>query len=384
MFPKIYLAVDNCFASKRWTEPHEWMQVIRDAGANFVEASADTECDPLYSPPEVLNGWIDAVHTASQRFSMRVSTLYSGHGTYATLGLAHPDARVRDHIQHRWLEPMINQAAALKAGLGFFCHAFSQSTLADRHRYDLASNDLIVRLGELSDYAAGRGVSTLSVEQMYAPHQIPWTIKGTTALLADVYAQGRTPLYITVDTGHQIGQKRFRCPTHDEVERHLKSGDEIGPEAQIWLGLQTLLPIEYEKLTVDQVMGYVEEHGHLFSDAEDSDLYAWIEQLGAYSPVIHLQQTDGTVSAHRPFTPWNNRTGIVSPREVLAALYRSYLKSEDQRLPPRCQEVFLTLEVFSGTAERSADILANIAQSVAYWRQFLPEDGVVLDQLLDT
>lgn len=32
MYPKLYLAIDNCFASKRWTEPAEWADVIRDLG----------------------------------------------------------------------------------------------------------------------------------------------------------------------------------------------------------------------------------------------------------------------------------------------------------------------------------------------------------------
>ena len=49
MYPRIYLAIDNCFASKRWSTPADWMKVISDAGIYYVEASADNECDPLYS-----------------------------------------------------------------------------------------------------------------------------------------------------------------------------------------------------------------------------------------------------------------------------------------------------------------------------------------------
>ena len=46
--PKLSLAIDNRFASKRWTRPADWMQLIKDLGITLVEASADTECDPLY------------------------------------------------------------------------------------------------------------------------------------------------------------------------------------------------------------------------------------------------------------------------------------------------------------------------------------------------
>ena len=48
MDPIIYLGIDNCFASKRWVRPMEWARVISDLGLKHVEASADTECDPLY------------------------------------------------------------------------------------------------------------------------------------------------------------------------------------------------------------------------------------------------------------------------------------------------------------------------------------------------
>jgi len=31
-YPRIYLAIDNCFASKRWTTPAEWMDIAKEAG----------------------------------------------------------------------------------------------------------------------------------------------------------------------------------------------------------------------------------------------------------------------------------------------------------------------------------------------------------------
>lgn len=52
--PKIYLAVDNCFASKRWTKPAEWMELLGRMGIACVEASADNECDPLYMDKEYI------------------------------------------------------------------------------------------------------------------------------------------------------------------------------------------------------------------------------------------------------------------------------------------------------------------------------------------
>ena len=213
MFPRIYLAIDNCFASKRWAAPLEWMQIARDCDIHYIEASADNECDPLYTPPDALAAWREAVLSATQDTGVKVANLYSGHGTYATLGLAHPDKRVRDHIQHRWLEPMIDLARSLEAGLGFFCHAFSQATLVDPVQYESAVTDLTRRLGELAAYAQGVGLSSLSVEQMYTPHQIPWTIDGAEQIMHGAYRQTGAPLYITLDTGHQVGQQHFQKPS---------------------------------------------------------------------------------------------------------------------------------------------------------------------------
>ncbi|NJO84841.1 MAG: hypothetical protein HC828_20135 [Blastochloris sp.] len=46
MQPRLYLAIDNCFALNDWTRPAEWMQLMADMGVRYAEVSADTECDP--------------------------------------------------------------------------------------------------------------------------------------------------------------------------------------------------------------------------------------------------------------------------------------------------------------------------------------------------
>lgn len=376
MPPRIHLAIDNCFASKRWTEPAEWMRIAADVGITCIEASADNECDPLYNTPDTLQGWLDAVQKASDQIGGKVVNLYSGHGTYATLGLAHTDVRVRDHIQHRWLEPMINSAAVLGAGLGFFCHAFSQAVLADAARYQTAVDDLYRRLSELAAYAAHANVD-ISVEQMYSPHQIPWTVQGSQVLLQDVYARQGAPLYLTLDTGHQIGQRRHLMPTPKDIEAYAAAHASGQRPPTVWVG-----PVETPPQTVEQISRAVQARPYLFAAAEDGDLYHWLRTLACYSPIIHLQQTDGTASAHRPFTESTNRTGIVDPVQVLRAIRESYQQQDTAGYPPACADLYLTLEIFSGTADHPAQIIANIRESAAYWRQFIPQDGLTVDALL--
>ncbi len=210
--PKIYLSVDNCFASKRWTQPEEWVEITAGFGARYIEVSADNECDPLYSDSDYLKEWVSAVKVACRKYDVKIANLYSGHGTYSTLGLGHFDTRCRDRIQNEWIGRMIDNAAKLEAGLGFFCHAFPQSILRDPRLYARAKEDLFRRLSEIAVTASEAGLPSIGVEQMYSPHQIPWTIDGAVELLARVFGQSGVPFFITIDTGHQVGQKKFLRP----------------------------------------------------------------------------------------------------------------------------------------------------------------------------
>jgi sugar phosphate isomerase/epimerase len=392
MSPRLHLAVDNCFASKRWTQPGDWMAIAADAGIYCIEASADNECDPLYTPPDALQSWLDTVKAESAETGVRVVSLYSGHGSYATLGLSHSDPRVRDHIQHNWLTAMIDNAAALDAGLGFYCHAFPQSTLRDPERYARLEADLHRRLAELATYAASVNLKQLSVEQMYSPHQPPWTINGAETLLQTVFQGAKAPLYLTIDTGHQVGQANFLRPESDAIMDYLEGlmkGQPAETLNEPWLGMTEVLESAHKFIKqamppgmvlseVEQAMGRTP---YLFAEPEDCDLYEWLRRLGAYSPIIHLQQTDGTASAHRPFTPKYNRTGIVQPEQVFAALKHAYATPPAAGMPPHVEDIYLAIEVFSGTAERPSDSIRNIRESGKFWRQYLPEDGLTLAEV---
>ncbi|MBO5959805.1 MAG: hypothetical protein J6Q65_06755, partial [Lentisphaeria bacterium] len=82
MYPKIYLGLDNCVASKRWSEPAHWMNLCEKCGVYYVEASADNEIDPLYTTADYLDDWAAAVLADANKTGVKVANLYSGHGTY--------------------------------------------------------------------------------------------------------------------------------------------------------------------------------------------------------------------------------------------------------------------------------------------------------------
>ena len=391
MSPKIYLTIDNCVASKRWSEPAHWMQLFADCGVYYVEASADNEIDPLYSDKAYLDDWAEAVLQDAGKTGVKVANLYSGHGTYATLGLAHNDSRVRERIHHAWLDSMIDLAAKLDAGLGFFCHAFDQAVLNDPARYDCACQDLTERLAGLAAYAKKKGVRYVGVEQMYTPHQVPWTVAGGADLLQKIYAREQANFYLTIDTGHQSGQRKFLCPDAAAVSQIANNIRQAGRLEGAWLGsneaaeafCKAALNGDDDKL-LSILQADRQKYPFLYAEMEDGDPYHWLSTLGIYSPIVHLQQTDGKSSAHQPFNAKCNEKGIIKGEALLKALKKSFDNAANwQNMPEPVDEICLTLEVFAGTADLPCDIINKITDSVKYWREFIPRDGMTLDELVD-
>ncbi len=378
-YPKIYLSIDNCFASKRWNTPEEWVRIAKEIGLSCVEASADNECDPLYTGTEFLQKWVPDVRRASETYGVKTVNLYSGHGTYSTLGLSHTDPLVRERMLNQWLKPMASFAGELHAGLGFFCHAFPESVLQDKNRYEEAMSLLLGNLAELASHATERGCAFLALEQMYSPHQVPFTIAGAADMVRAVSAAGKMPFYITVDVGHQTGQRRFLRPDKAELEQRLADG------SPGWLGTNEAYGLFGSSLPVGEklprILEAMEKTPWLFASPEDCDTDNWLSALGCYSPIIHLQQSDGKSSGHKPFTKDNNERGIIDGKKLLTALRRSYDAAPGPALPPRCEEIYLTLEIFSETAAYNHEIIKSLSESVEYWRTFVPRDGLPLDEL---
>jgi hypothetical protein len=311
------------------------------------------------------------------------------------LGLTHTDEVVRRRIQEDWLKPVINVAADLGANFGFFCHSIPQTVLHDPLSYRRVFKDLMERFAYLAVYARDQKLKALSIEQMYTPSQPPWTIKGTWELIRKVFDASNAPLYITIDTGHANGQRRFLPPKVRHIATGIRSCREEGKLGTVWLGPKSAYDLIEEaaetgesipdlvRLLRPRIREQVARYPWLFASEEDCDIYNWIREFGPFSPTIHLQQSDGRSSQHLPFTPENNMVGIIEPRKFLDTLAKSYERPPEKDLPPMCREIFLTLEIFSHTAQRPREILDMMKRSVQYWRKFIPEDGVPLDQLVE-
>lgn len=384
--PQVFLAMDNCFAAKRWTKPEEWARVIRDLGIAHIEANADTEADPFYCGQDYLGEWLGEVRAACAKHGVSVDNLYTGYTTYRTLGLAHPDARVRARVVEGWLKVMARIAVQLPAGLGFYLHAFREAVLQDPGAYRQAVELLYDGLAEIARYAGEMGPVPIIVEQMYAPHQPPWTIDGAFEYLREVGRRGGFPAYLALDTGHQTSQHRFLRPSREVLEQALagkKPVPYLGPDAAyaVFAEAHGRFPAG-RTAACERIEAEMNRCPFLFAAPQDGDLYRWLEELGCYAPILHLQQTNGRSSSHLPFTTENNAAGIVEPLKVLRSIAISYRGERPQDLPPRCDSVYLTFEVFPNTTDRPRDILPKLADSVSYWRRWIPSDGLLLSELL--
>jgi D-erythrulose 1-phosphate 3-epimerase len=92
----------------------------------------------------------------------------------------------------------------------------------------------------------------------------------------------------------------------------------------------------------------------------DRDPYAWLERLGRRAPVVQLQQSDAAGDHHWPFTPERNAQGRIDADRVLAALDAS----------GACGTALL-LEVIPPFEQADDEVVEELQESVAYWREAL-------------
>lgn len=394
-YPKIYLVLDNCFAIKRWVKPADWLELTREIGFSYAQASTDNEIDPLFSTVDYMDDWFEEVKQYEKKTGVKVINFYTGYQTYRTVGLAHHDARIRRKLMEGWFKPLIQRIADLgAAGLGFSYFAIPDAVLQDPIEYQERTEIILDLLGELAEHAYINNRLQVSFEQMYAPHQPPWTISGSRDYLKQIYARHQKPLYLTIDVGHMVGQSKFLKPTPQVLANSL-SADDPAEEAlsPIWLGSDEAFQIwsaaKGKCKAKDDIEGAIrainfemDKYPYLFAEPKDGDPYGWLQELGCFSPIIHMQQTNGRHSSHAAFTPSANKEGIITGDKLLHAIASSYQRQRESGMPETVGDIFLSFEIFASNIETKAEVIQKLKQTVAYWRRYVPEDGIPLDQLV--
>ncbi|MEA5002109.1 MAG: hypothetical protein VB081_01215 [Christensenella sp.] len=384
-YPRIYLVLDNCYAIKRWIKPMDWMEISKEIGFQYMQASTDNEIDPLFATPDYMDDWFCEVKRAEKETGMKVVNFYTGYQTYRTAGLAHHDARIRRHLMDGWAKNLIARIHDLgAAGLGFSLFAIPHKDLQDAHRYRAVTEMIYEQMVELAAYARQNGSVQVSFEQMYAPHQPPFTIAGTETYLKNIYEKRGDPAYVTIDVGHMTGQKYFVRPDRAQIlqsfERE-KCGIWLGSDRAHELWVQEKQGGKAER-AAEMIEADMDEHPYLFAKEEDGDVYRWLENLSLYSPIMHMQQTDGNHASHAAFTQETNKRGIITGEKLLKAIKQSYEKNAAQPIQPPVENIYLSFEIFAANTEKRYETVDKLKQTLAYWRQFIPEDGAYLDELV--
>ena len=377
-YPRIHLTIDNCFAIKRWPRPCEWMRVIKQdiGGVSCIEASTDLEIDPQFCPPEYTQRWIDEVKKCENEYDTRLVSFYSGYVTYRSVSLLNWDKSYRDRFRDRYVFGVIDLASRFGAVAGGALQAFSDDVLQKPEEFAQADAVLADYAVQCAKYAGDKGVH-YGFEQMYTPTQGWWRIRDVKKYMREVYKLAGKPLYTTIDTAHMAGQDLFRTPTDEQFNMMIKARSANGfhlPEAMAGM-------VE-RGAVLQELKNAAGEYEYWFSDEGDGDLYRWLEEVSCYSPAMHLQQTDGSYSSHRPFTSKFNQTGIVNPRDVLKSIVKCYDKPIDESMPQRAQDIYLAFEVFFGVTDSKEDIISAMKESVGFWRDVIREDGKSADQWL--
>lgn len=288
------------FAINKYIEPEVWTRIVRkDLGLRYVQFVADL-LNP-FLPPEYINSQIKRINESAREYDIVIESLFTSAFTRVN-HLMNPDAQARK-IWLDWFYRFLEMGAAMGAkNLGSHFGIMTFDTYDDPDKRGFITDEGVKGWQKLTYRAKELGYECLLFEPMSVPREMANTVAETKYLLDRVNEDCGVPMKCCLDIGH--------APHPSE-----------------------------------------------------RDPYPWIEQLGAVSPIIHLQQTVLHKSNHAPFTPEANETGIIKGELVMEAVKKS-----------GCTDTFLCFEISHREHfDTEFRIISDLAESVKYWRNFVSE-----------
>jgi sugar phosphate isomerase/epimerase len=188
--PRLHLGINTCFAVKRWPEPEQWLDIIRqDLDLDCCQFSLDL-VDPL----------LDFETLAAERNVLLHST-FTGLAAYSWSQLLHPGEQMRTAAL-RWYERAIDFTTQLGAwGMGGHIGAFSVRDANEAERRSALLAEMTRRLNYLARYAAVKGLRFLLFENMAVEREYGHSIEEARALASLVTSED-VPLVLCLDVGH--------------------------------------------------------------------------------------------------------------------------------------------------------------------------------------
>lgn len=301
---QVKLGINAGFAINRFPEPEVWIPIVGDElGLRYAQFVADL-LNP-FLPYRVIQQQVSKIRDLAEKHNVIIDTTFTSAFTRVN-HLMHPDPLTRD-VWFQWFKDFFCMSADLGVrGSGGHFGIMSVTDLENEKRREEITATGVDLWQRLSEFAAELGFEFLIFEPMSIPREMACTI-------ADTWE-----LYERVNDGAAI-------------------------------------PI---KLCLDV------DHGFYFSpDPRDSDPYAWLEEFGKISPVVHIKQSMADKGGHWPFTAEYNEQGRILPQKVLESLERS-----------GADDVVLLLEI-SHRERYPAEgrVISDLRESVEYWRQYVSE-----------
>src|SRR5579875_1460262 len=157
---RIHLGINTCFAVKRWPEPEQWVQIVKDElGLDCCQFSFDL-IDPLFDE-EAVQAYVDETRRVASARGLQIHSTFTGLAAYSWSLLLHPDARSR-LAALRWYKRAIDVSARLGAwGTGGHIGAFSARDFANTARKSARLTELQEHLSTIAHYASQRGLRFL-------------------------------------------------------------------------------------------------------------------------------------------------------------------------------------------------------------------------------
>ncbi len=321
----IKLGLNGAFATRRWERPETIVRLTREVGYDSLEFCADQIDVFFMGNADFRQEMAARVRAAAETEGVEVWDLYTGVATHRFHGFSHSDPRVRERMME-WMREAMQVAVALGGPrLGGHVDAIPVESLNDAEAYGRARARAYAYWRQLAREAADLRLEALYLEQMYVPSEIPWTLEQAEEAMVTINAESEgVPVYLTVDVGHQAGQQ---------------------------YGLQP----------------------------PDTDYLEWVRRFGAFSQVIHLQQTTPEGSQHWPFTPRYNERGKVNMAEFMAALREAHEAAGESALAECLDPVGeqrLVLEAIPGSTKCEELLLEELRISAKYLYEFVPREGL--------
>lgn len=296
---KVRLGINCGFAINRYVEPEVWTQIVGEKlGLRYVQFVADL-LNP-FLPVDYIEDQIQRINKCKEQYNVNVESIFTSAFTRVNC-MMHPDGRARE-IWTEWFEKFFNIGSRLgaKNGGGHF-GILTFNTFDNEIMRKQIIEEGIKGWQKISKAAKKFGYQCLIFEPMSVPREMANTVEETLELMERVNENSSIPMRICLDAGHA-------------------------------------------------------------PHPSQRDPYVWLEKLGKYSPIVHIQQTELNRSNHWPFIPEYNEKGIIQPERVLEALEKS-----------GAEDVLLLFEIYHREHwDTDRRVIDDLKSSVEYWRRYVP------------